>query len=96
MIREYNSKFKAAYHFAYQIYIQQNDVKNAEKMMVLLMETDQMDDQAFSQLVSIYKAQGLDERGAYKKVYKKYVKALEKAGKKEKAKVYQDALKKMQ
>jgi tetratricopeptide (TPR) repeat protein len=95
MIREHNPKFKAAYHFAYQIYMQQKDVKNAEKMMLLLMETDQMDDQSFNQIISIYKAQGLDERGAYKKAYRKYIKALEKLGRKEKAKTYQDALKKM-
>ena len=95
MIREQNPKFKSAYHFAYQIYMQQNDLKNAEKMILLLMETDQMDDQSFNQIISIYKAQGLDERSAYKKAYKKYIKALEKLGKKEKAKIYQDALKKM-
>jgi len=94
-IRENNVKFKAAYHFAFQIYAQQNDFKNAEKMMLNLMAIDQLDEQGFKQLISIYKAQGLDERGAYKKIYKKYIEAFEKLGKKKEAQMYRDALKKM-
>jgi len=94
-IRENNVKFKAAYHFAFQIYAQQNDLKNAEKMMLNLMAIDQLDEQGFKQLISIYKAQGLDERGAYKKVYKKYIDIYEKLGKKKEAQMYRDALKKL-
>jgi len=95
IVRENNTKFSAGYHFAYQIYMQQKDLKNAEKIMLLLMKADQLDEQGINQLISIYKAQGLDERSAYKKFYKKYISVLEKAGKKERAKSYQDALKKM-
>jgi tetratricopeptide (TPR) repeat protein len=95
MVREYNPRFKAAYHFAYQIYMQQKDLKNAEKTMLLLMEADQIEDKDFEQIISLYKAQGIDERSAYKKAYKKYIKALEKLGKKEKAEIYKTALRKM-
>jgi len=95
MIREQNVKFKAAYNFAFQIYTQQNDLKNAEKMMLDLMATNQLDEQSFKQLISVYKAQGLDERGAYKKAYKKYVEAFEKMGKEKEAQIYRDALKKL-
>jgi len=95
MIREHNVKFKAAYHLAFQIYVQQNDLKNAEKIMLELMATEQMDEQGLNQLISVYKAQGLDERGAYKKAYKKYAEAFEKLGKKEEAQKYRNAVKKM-
>ena len=94
-IRDTNVKFTDAYHFAFQIYAQQNDIKNAEKMMLGLMEIDQLNEQGFNQLIAVYKAQGLDERGAYKKIYKKYAEFYEKSGKKEEAKMYRDALRKL-
>ena len=95
MIREDNVKFKSAYNFAFQIYAQQNDLKNAEKMMLGLMAINQLDEQDFNRLIAVYKAQGLDERGAYKKAYRKYAEAFEKLGKKEEAQMYRDALKKL-
>jgi len=91
-IIEHNVQFKAAYHLAFQLYVQQNDFKNAEKLMVALMSINQIDEKGFEQLISVYKAQGLDERGAYKKAYRKYAEALEKSGKKDDAKRYRDAL----
>jgi len=94
-IRENNIKFKAAYNLAFQIYAQQKDIKNAEKMMLELMATEQLDEQGFNQLIAVYKAQGLDERGAYKKAYKKYVEIFEKKGKDKEAQLYKDALKKL-
>ena len=95
LIREQNIKFKAAYNFAFQIYAQQNDLKNAEKIMLDLMAIDLLDEQGFNQLIAVYKAQGLDERGSYKKAYKKYADSFEKLGKKEEAQKYRDAAKKM-
>jgi hypothetical protein len=92
-IREHNIKFKVAYHFAFQIYAQQNDFKNAEKMMLGLMAIDQLDEQGVNQLVAVYKLQGMDERGAYKKIYKKYAELYEKRGMKKEAKMYREALK---
>jgi DNA-binding SARP family transcriptional activator len=94
-IRTQNVKFKAAYNFAFQIYAQQNDLKNAEKIMLDLMAINQLDEQGFNQLISVYKAQGLDERGAYKKAYKKYIDAFDKLGNKKEAQLYRDALRKM-
>jgi len=93
-VRQHNANFKAAYHFAFQIYAQQNDIKNAEKLMLELMAIDQLDEQGFNQLLAVYKAQGLDEHGAYKKIYRKFADAYEKLGKKEEAKKYRDAAKK--
>jgi tetratricopeptide (TPR) repeat protein len=87
-IRKQNVKFGDAYHLAFQIYAQQNDFKNAEKMMLELMAVDQLDEQGLKQLVEVYKAQGLDERGAYKKAYKKYAATYEKLGKKVEAQKY--------
>jgi len=95
MIREHNIKFKAAYNLAFQIYVKQNDLKNAERMMLDLMATNQLDEQGFNQLISVYRAQGLDERGAYRKAYRKYVEAFEKLGKKKEAQIYRDALKRL-
>jgi tetratricopeptide (TPR) repeat protein len=94
-IRENNFQFKAAYHFAFQICAQRNDLKNAEKLMLELLAIEQLDEQGFNQLISVYKAQGLDERAAYKKIYKKYADMYQKKGKKKEAKMYQDALKKI-
>ncbi|MCL2435896.1 MAG: hypothetical protein FWD09_07155 [Lentimicrobiaceae bacterium] len=94
-IREKNVQFVAAYNFAFQIYVQQNDLKNAEKMILGLLAINQLDEQNFKKLISVYKAQGLDERGAYKKAYRKYIEAFEKLGKKEEAQMYRDALKRL-
>ncbi|MCL2290805.1 MAG: hypothetical protein FWC34_08935 [Bacteroidetes bacterium] len=93
--RENNVNFKAAYHFAFQLYAQQNDLKNAEKMMLDLLKINQLDEQGFNQLITIYKAQGLDERAAYKKAYRKHIEVFEKLGKKKEAQIYRDALKKL-
>jgi tetratricopeptide (TPR) repeat protein len=94
-IRESNKNFKAAYHFAFQLYAKQNDLKNAEKMMLELLAVNQLDEQGFNQLISVYKSQNLDERGAYKKIYKKHIDAFEKLGMKKEAQMYRDALKGM-
>lgn len=94
-VRQNNIQFKSAYHLAFQIYAQKNDIKNAEKMMLDLLEIDQLDEQGFKQLIAVYKAQGLDERGAYKKIYAKYIKMYERNGMEKEAKNYRDALKKM-
>lgn len=86
-----NFKFKAAYSLMCNCYLQKNDLKNAQKSIEALIEIDQLDNQAVQQLIAIYMAQGKDERGAYRKLYKKCAESLDSRGKKDQAKTYWDA-----
>lgn len=90
-----NFKFTSAYHLMCNIYLRQNDVKNAEKALLQLIEHDQLDNTGVQQLIQIYKADGLDDRGAYRKLYKKIATSLDKRGKKEDAKIYWDLYKQL-
>lgn len=85
-----NFKFKAAYHLACNIYLQKNDLKSAEKILIDMIHVDQLDDQAVRQLIEIYKVQGLNEAAAYKKLYRIMAKSYENRGKKEEAEIYTD------
>jgi DNA-binding SARP family transcriptional activator len=85
-----NFKFTGAYHLMCNIYLRQNDVKNAEKALLQLIEHDQLDNTGVQQLIQIYKADGLDDRAAYRKLYKKMATSLDKRGKKEDAQIYWD------
>lgn len=90
-----NFKFTGAYHLMCNIYLRQNDVKNAEKILGQLIDHDQLDNAGVQQLIQIYKADGLDDRGAYRKLYKKMAKSLESRGKKKDAQVYWDLYKQL-
>ena len=90
-----NFKFTSAYHLMCNIYLRQNDVKNAEKALLQLIDHDQLDNTGVQQLIQIYKAEGLDDRGAYRKLYKKMYTSLEKRGKKEEAQIYKDLYKQL-
>ncbi len=85
-----NFKFTSAYHLMCNIYLRQNDVKNAEKALLQLIEHDQLDNAGVQQLIQIYKADGLDDRAAYRKLYKKIATSLDKRGKKKEAQIYWD------
>ena len=89
----FNHKFRSAYHLANNIYIRKNDIKSAEKILVEMIDTDQLDDQAVQQLVAIYKSQGMTEALAYKKLYRVMAKSYEKRGKKKEAEIYSDMAK---
>jgi len=90
-----NFKFTGAYHLMCNIYLRQNDVKNAEKVLGQLIDHDQLDNAGVQQLIQIYKADGLDDRGAYRKLYKKMAKSLESRGKKKEAQIYWDLYKQL-
>jgi len=85
-----NFKFTSAYHLLCNIYLRQNDLKNAEKTLLKLIDHDQLDNAGVQQLVQIFKAEGLDDRGAYRKLYKKIATSLDKRGKKKEAQTYWD------
>ena len=91
----FNHKFRSAYHLANNIYIRKNDIKSAEKVLVDMIDTDQLDDQAVQQLIAIYKSQGMTEALAYKKLYRVMAKSYEKRGKKKEAEIYSDMAKKI-
>ena len=90
-----NFKFTSAYHLMCNIYLRQNDIKNAEKALSQLIDHDQLDNAGVQQLINIYKADGLDDRGAYRKLYKKIAKSLENRGKKEEPQIYWDLYKQL-
>jgi len=92
-IIEYNFKFSSAYHLACNAYLQKNDVKSAEKILMRMIDSDLLDDQGVKQLIQIYKADGLNEAMAYKKLYRVISKSLAKRGKKKEAKDYADLAK---
>ena len=70
-------------------------MKSAEKSMIALMKSEQFDQQAMQQLLSLYKAQGIDDRNAYRKIYRLLAKTYENLGKKDIAQQYRDALKQL-
>lgn len=90
-----NFKFSGAYHLMCNIYLRQNDVANAEKTLLKLIDVDQLDDAGVQQLIQIYKAEGLDDRGAYRKLYKKMATSLDKRDKKKEAQTYWDLYKQL-
>ncbi|HOS57339.1 MAG TPA: tetratricopeptide repeat protein [Bacteroidales bacterium] len=85
-----NFKFKAAYYLACKIHLGLRDLNSAEKVLGELIDTDQIDNQGIQMLIQIYMDQGLNKQGAYKKLYKKMGKSLEKRGKEKKAKEFWD------
>ena len=90
-----NIKFKAGYHLGFQIYAQKGDLRGAEKMMIALMKAEQMDQQGVQQLVNLYKAQGMDDRGAYKRIYRMLVRTYEELGKEKEAEEYREVLRQL-
>ncbi|MDR1459280.1 MAG: tetratricopeptide repeat protein [Bacteroidales bacterium] len=87
---ENNFKFRGAYSLACDIYLRQNNLMAAGRMLERLIDIDQLDNQSVKQLIEIYKAQGLNETGAYKKLYITIAQSFEKRGKKEEAMEYQN------
>ena len=85
-----NPKFTGAYNILCDIYLRSKDLNNAEKTLLQLIDRDQLDNQAMQKLLGIYKAEGLDDRGAYRKLYKKIYESLEKRGKKKEAEIYHE------
>ncbi|OQA62325.1 MAG: hypothetical protein BWY38_03296 [Ignavibacteria bacterium ADurb.Bin266] len=94
-ILKYNFKFGGAYILASQIYIQKNEIKKAEKMLLEMMEHNVMNNEGVSLLIRIYQAQGMDERAAYKKLYKKFAEKYEKDGDEENYELYYKLYRKM-
>ena len=93
MIRS-NNQNAQAYRLACEIYLRKNDIYSAEKELLRLMDADM---NAFFQtksnelLINIYKAQGLDERVAHRKMYKYLAESFRKQGNEELAEQYEAA-----
>ena len=85
-----NFKYTDAYHMACKIYLWQGDLNSAEKVLEELIEIDMLDNQGGQMLIQIYMYRGLNEQEAYKRLYKKMAKSLEKRGKKKNAKEFWD------
>jgi hypothetical protein len=78
------------------MYLQQNNLFYAEETMKKMIDVDLVDNNFVATWVSINKAQGLDERGTYIKLYKALVDSYKKRGKKKEAEMYQEALDRIQ
>ena len=85
-----NFKAGHAYRLAANIYLQQNNLHGAGKMLEGLIDIDQLDNQAAGQLIEIYKNQGLNEVVAHKKLLTTLANSLEKRGKKKEAAEYRE------
>jgi tetratricopeptide (TPR) repeat protein len=85
-----NHKFGGAYHLACNIYIQQNNLISAGNMLEKLIDIDQLDNQSAQRLIEIYKAQGLNEINAARKLYTTIANSLEKRGKTKEAMKYRN------
>jgi len=94
-ILKYNFKFGGGYILASQIYIQKNEIRKAEKILLEMMEKNVINNEGVSLLIRIYQAQGMDERTAYKKLYKKFAEKYEKDGDKENYELYYNLYRKM-
>jgi DNA-binding SARP family transcriptional activator len=87
-ILDINYKFSAGYHILVNCYLRKNDAKAAEKTLLRMIDVDMLDEQGMKQLMEIYKAQGMTEGMAAKRVYTAMAKSFEKRGKKEEAETY--------
>ena len=91
-ILQHNYKYAGAYSILKDIYLRQTNLYGAEQVMLRMIDADQIDDAFVPQWVAINKAQGLDESGAYIKLYKALVASYEKRGKNKEAEIYQEYL----
>ncbi|MBO4740483.1 MAG: hypothetical protein J5605_02440 [Bacteroidales bacterium] len=95
-IINHNYKYGGAYQLQLQMYLQQNNLFYAEETMKKMIDVDLVDNNFVATWVSINKAQGLDERGTYIKLYKALVDSYKKRGKKKEAEMYQEQLDRIQ
>lgn len=95
-ILKHNYKYGGAYQLQLQIYLQQNNLFYAEETMKKMIDVDLVDNNFVATWVAINKAQGLDERGAYIKLYRAMVDSFKKRGKKKEAEMYQEQLDRIQ
>jgi len=75
-----NYKFFQAHILATNVYLAQQNLTGAEKELLSLIDLDRLEDEGQKQLVAIYKAQGLDDNGAVRKLYKAYGDSFKKRG----------------
>ena len=91
-ILKHNHKYAGAYNILKDIYLRQNNIFGAEQVILRMIDAEQLDNSVVQQWVAIKKAQGLDEIGAYKKLYTAIIDSYEKRGKKKEAQLYQEYL----
>ena len=83
-----NSKYSAAYHIGFLAYAQKQNIRGAEKVLNAMVDAEAVNDQGIKDLLILYLNQGLDEYGAYKKLYKTLYQSYERKGKKKEAEIY--------
>lgn len=88
-----NFKYPASYSLAASVKLKEQDLFAAEGYLNKLIEIDRFDQQTMQQLVTIYQAQGLDEKNAYVKLYSTLADHFKANGNKQAAQEYEDAIK---
>lgn len=83
-----NEKYSSAYHLGFLAYVQKQDIRGAERVLNAMVDAEAVNDQGIEDLLILYLNQGLDEYGAYKKLYKTMYQSYEKRGKKKEAEIY--------
>ena len=64
-----NYKYENSYNLAAQIKLASKDVAGAESYLVRLLNTGRLSDNLVKSLLTVFRYQGLDEAGAYSKLY---------------------------
>lgn len=93
--KELNFKNTSAYMLAAQIYLQSNDQTGAEGEILRALNNGVMDNNLAELYLRIQRGKGIDDRLAYYSLYNAIATGLEKQGKKQEAKNYRDAMKRM-
>ena len=91
-ILKHNHKYMGAYTILRDIYLRQNNLFGAEQVMLRMIDAAQIDDNFAQVWVAINKAQGLDERMAYVKLYKAFIESAEEKGNDKEADMYREYL----
>ena len=84
----FNNKIGLMYNLAHDIYLRKNDIKSAERILVDMIDANQLDDQTIDKLIAIYITQGMNEAMIYKKLYHIMSESHKKRGNKKEAEEY--------
>ncbi|MBQ9473529.1 MAG: tetratricopeptide repeat protein [Bacteroidales bacterium] len=93
--KELNFKNTSVYRLIAQIYMQQGDQTGAEGEIVRALQKGVIDNNLVELYINIQKGKGLNERVIYYNLYNAIATGLESSGKKEEAKQYREAMKRM-
>ncbi len=95
LLKSINFKNAQAYLVTSRIFMSRGNMIGAEKELLALIDFGMVNDEVAQQLMKIYQSQGLDERGAAKKLYKILADSFKKQGKEDLYYEYMQAYERM-